>query len=199
MQIEIKKTKVSLTFPFAAVVMLMLLICNSEVVFISLFSSLFHESGHLFFMLLSGDKPSHICLGAFGIRIERTQTRILEYKKEALIALGGVFANILLAAIGFFIYTLCASLWAAKLMAVNLFLALFNMLPVRLLDCGRFLECAFNCRFSHEKSEKVLGVVSAVTAVAVFTGCLFYNIFISVNVSMIAVSIYIILITTLKE
>ena len=87
MQIELKKTRVSLTFPFAAVVMLMLLLCDSETVFISLFSSLFHEGGHLFFMLLFGQMPSLVCFGAFGIRIERADRKLISVKKKRLLLL----------------------------------------------------------------------------------------------------------------
>jgi len=93
----------------------------------------------------------------------------------------------------YFIYN---SMWAAKLMAVNFFIAAFNMLPVRLLDFGRCLECLLTGK---EKGEKILGLLSFFTAVAVGAGCIFYNVFASINVSLIAVSIYIILITTLKE
>lgn len=176
--------------------MLMLLLCDEEVVLLSLFSSLFHEGGHLFFMLLFGEVPSCICFGAFGIRIERKSGRGLSLKKEAIVALGGITGNCLLIVCGAAFYYMYNSIWAAQLMAVNFFIAAFNMLPVRSLDFGRCLENLFA---GSQKGERLLGFLSVFTAVAVGICCVLYNAFVSINVSLIAVSIYIILITTLKE
>ena len=196
MQINLDKTRLSVTFPFAAVVTLMLLLCDEEIVSISLFSSFFHEGGHLFFMYLFDEKPLCITFGAFGIRIERNCNSRLEPKKESWIALGGIFGNCLLFVCGFTFYLLYNGMWAARLAAVNFFIAAFNMLPVRSLDFGRCLECLLS---DSQKGDRVLSVLSVITAVFVAAGCLIYNAFVSLNVSLIAVSVYIILITTLKE
>ncbi len=196
MQINFGKTRISVTFPFAAVVTLMLLLCDEEIVSISLFSSLVHEGGHLIFMYLFGEKPICVCFGAFGIRIERGCNSRLESKKESLIALGGIAGNCLLFVCGFVFYMIYNSMWAAKLTAVNFFIAAFNMLPVRTLDFGRCLECLFS---GNQKGDRVLSALSVITAFFVALGCLVYNVFVSLNVSLIAVSMYIILITTLKE
>lgn len=199
MQVKCRKTRISITFPFAAVITFMLLLCEEEIVLISVFSSLFHELGHLFFMLLFKSEPSLIVFGAFGIRIERESLKLPGYKKEALIASGGIFANGLLSLCGVFIYIVFNSLFGAKLFAVNFFIAAFNMLPVKQLDCGRCIECVFGAALSPEKSERLLTVISYVTVAVITLLCLIYNIFIGINISLIAVCLYIILVTTLKE
>lgn len=196
MQLIIHKTRLSVTFPFSAVVMLMLLFCDSETVLVSLASSLLHEAGHLFFMFKFHSQPSLICFGAFGIRIERQNTTPLSAEKEALVALGGIIVNMLLALFGAGAYLLFESAFGIKLALVNGFIGCFNMLPCSLLDFGRFLECMLSSR---PDCEALLRLISHLTMLAVAAGCLLYNIFIGINVSMIAVSIYIILITTLKE
>ena len=166
---------------------------------ISVFSSLFHELGHLFFILWFSQPPTLICFGAFGVRIERGKDIILTYKKEAIIAMGGIFANCLLCLCGLFFYKVYKSLYGAQLFAVNLFVGAFNMLPVRVLDFGTFLENIFSSRFDVQKSERLLGVISH-SAVAVLTaGCILYNIFVSFNISFIAVCVYLIFTITLKE
>ena len=81
-------------------------------------------------------------------------------------------------------------------MAVNFFIAAFNMLPVGMLDFGRCLRCIFGYS---DRGERILRALSLLTAALVGAGCILYNIFVNINVSLIAVSIYIILITTLKE
>lgn len=199
MLIELNRTKISLPFPFSAVVTLMLLLCNNEIVLISLFSSLFHELGHLFFMLLFREAPSLIVFGAFGIRIERRNRGYLSYKKEALIALGGIFGNLIIVITALPFAFFLKSSWAMKIISVNLLIALFNMLPVRVLDFGKCLECILSFRLSSEKGERILSALSLITAVSIMIFSLLYNVFIGINVSFIAVSIYIILVTTLKE
>ena len=176
--------------------MLMLLLCDSETVFVSLFSSLLHEAGHIFFLVLFHQPPSIICFGAFGIRIERQNGSYLSTKKEALVALGGVAVNLLLTLSGVAIYIVLKSGIGLKLAFVNGFIGAFNMLPVGLLDFGRFLECIL-C--NKPDAQRHLKAISLFTAVLVAVGCVLYNIFVGINVSLIAVSIYIFLITTLKE
>ena len=199
MQVKYRKTSVSVTFPFIATVTLMLILCEEEIVLVSVFSSFFHEMGHLLFLMIFSAPPSLIIFGAFGIRIERRAGPILSYNKEAFIALGGIFANCLLSLCGIILYTVCKSDFGAQLFYVNLLIAAFNMLPVRLLDCGKCLECVLGAAFSFEKSEKLMSVISLATVVFIVILCLLYNIFVSFNISFIAVCVYIILITTLKE
>lgn len=199
MQLKCRKTAVSLTFPFVAIVVLMLILCDEEIVTISLFSSLFHECGHLFFMWLFSSAPCLIEFGAFGIRIEKSQESLISYKKEALIALGGVLGNILLIICGVCFYIALKSEWSFRLSAVNIFIALCNLIPVRSLDAGRCLECILFSFYDEEKGEKWLKVISAISLLFVTACCVIYNIFVSFNISFIAVTVYLILISTFKE
>lgn len=199
MHLETGKTTVSVTFPFAATVVLMLLWCEEEIVIISLFSSLFHESGHLFFMLLFSCVPRLIEFGAFGIRIEKNENRLISYRKEAIIALGGIFSNMILSAVGIGFYFWVKNEWSLRLFAVNIFIALFNLIPVRQLDAGRCLECIFSSFADEEKGERILNLISSFSVFFVAVCCVLYNIFISFNISFIAVTVYLILISTFKE
>ena len=199
MRFETDKTVVSLTFPFAATVMLMLHLCDADTVLVCLLSSLFHEGGHLLVMMLMSEFPESVVFGAFGIRIERKSQSFSSYGKEALIALGGVMGNALLITCGCTFYLTGKSQWSLRLVAVNLFIALFNLLPVKQLDAGRCLECIAALCTDEERGEKTLNAVSAVTLGLLVVGCVIYNIFISVNISFIAVTIYLVLISTLKE
>lgn len=199
MLFDFGKTRVSVTFSFAAVVTLMLLLCEQEIVLVSLFSSLFHECGHLFFMLLFSAEPSLVAFGAFGIRIERGSGRFLSYGKEALIALGGVLANTIAVASGLAVYCFSGKLWGAKLFAVNGFIALFNLLPVRQLDFGRSLECMLSYKLKGDIVQKALTFVSESTVLILVALCVIYNIFVKFNVSLIAVTVYLVIISFFKE
>lgn len=199
MQINTEHTRVTLSFPFAAVLTFMLLFCDEKTVMISLFSSLFHEGGHLFFMLLFSVYPSRIVFGAFGVRIERDKSSFVSYKKEALICMGGIFGNIILFICGAAFYYAYKSMWALQLMIVNAFIALFNMLPVSFIDFGNCLFCLVSHKTTVNKAQRILNVISYITVGFLVTVCIIYNIFLGFNISFIAVTVYIILITTLKE
>ncbi len=150
-------------------------------------------------MVLFSSFPRLIEFGAFGIRIEKAENRLIGYKKEALIALGGVLGNALLIIIGICFYLSEKSVWSVRLSAVNVFIALFNLIPVKQLDAGRCLECVLCGCTDEEKAESVLNLISKAAVLFVAVGCVLYNIFVSFNISFIAVTLYLILISDFKE
>ncbi len=176
----------------------MLVFSDEKIVLMSLFASLIHESGHLLLMLFFGDRINYIELGIFGMRIEKEGT-VLSYKKEALIAMGGILLNficVLLSLTGFFLTEKEAF---AAFAVVNGFVALINMLPVRILDFGRCLKCLLNEKYSEEKSDRIMMLLSAAFTVVFSTVCIIYCIFVSLNFSFIAVSLYLNIITFKKK
>lgn len=199
MLFKVKGITVSVTFPFAAIVTLMLILCDRDIVLISLLSSFLHELGHLLFMLLFAEKAEKIVLGAFGMRIERASVRCLSYNKEAVIAFGGIFLNIIIASTGLLFYLFTGSVFGKYLFAVNVFIALFNLMPVRQLDCGRGIEYLLLSRYGAAKTEKIISVISFSFLGVLAVGCFTYNAIVKINVSLIAVTIYLIIISTLKE
>ena len=81
MQINLRKTKVRLDLSFVLVVTLMLLFCNEEIVLLSVFSSIFHECGHLLMMIKCKERIEKLTFGAFGVRIEKYAFSGISYKK----------------------------------------------------------------------------------------------------------------------
>lgn len=195
MQFESGKTTIKLSFSFAAVVTLMLLLCEQEIVLISLFSSFFHEGGHLLFMYIFSCRPRYIIFGAFGIRIERSPDEVTDYKREALICLGGVIGNTVLIIFALCIYCFTESTFSLKLLTVNAFIAFFNLIPIRQLDAGRCTESLLSIRLSQERTNRVLEIISYVFCAALSVLCVFCNVFFGFNISLIAVTIYLICIS----
>lgn len=164
----------------------------------SLFSSLIHESGHLILMCLFGDRIHYVELSLFGMRIEK-QSTLLSYKKEALIAMGGIILNFLSAFLGFVMYLIFTREDFLFFSAVNGFIALVNMIPVKILDFGRFIQCFLSQRYDEEKSERVLDILSALCTVLLSLACVLYCVFIRLNISFIAVTVYLNVITFKKK
>ena len=97
MTLIVNETRYKIDFTFALTVTLMLLLCSEETVIISLLSSGLHEMGHLILMFIFRQRVVSVTFGAFGVRIDRQLSQNLSYKKEAIIAFGGIMINFLIA------------------------------------------------------------------------------------------------------
>lgn len=113
--------------------LLMALVAGTgEVLPLVALSALCHELGHLTALKLVGAKVEQIRLTAFGAEI-RTDTRYLSYGREIFCTLAGPAVNLFLAVV-------LARVTGDYLMAgANLFLGVFNLLPLPSLDGGRAL------------------------------------------------------------
>lgn len=126
--------KVRLGFGFFAVLMLYLYIGQQTggLVVTALICCLLHEAGHLSAMLLYGCTPRAVTFYAGGIRISTRWTNRLTKPARGVILSAGCAVNLLLAGVSFL-------MGREDLAAVNLSLALFNLLPLPALDGGRLL------------------------------------------------------------
>ena len=192
---EIGNTRVRLSFSFAATVTLMLYFCDEGVVLTTLSASLFHESGHLLFLKIFGETPSEIELSAFGMRISRPPHSRLSYKKETVVALAGISFNLLAA-------LLCSAFSAADksgalslAVPVNIIVAAVNSLPNRHLDAGRAAYYLLSGVMNQERAEKILDSVSYTFTLLLFLFWLLFSIFVKINLSLSAVTLYLALIT----
>ena len=146
-------------------------------------ASLIHECGHLSMLFLRHAYPKSIAVGIFGMRIEREEGLHLTFFDDLLIAAGGPLMNLLCCAI----FLLLGRKQAG---AIHLVMALFNLLPMELLDGGQMLLAALYLHTERERAERLLLICSVLTlfplGVAGFlvlfkSGC---------NVSLLAVDVY---------
>lgn len=196
---EVGKTNFKLGFSFVALVVLMLILCDEKIIFLSLCSSLIHESGHLFFIYAVGDKPQNVELTLFGMRIDRSQQYKLSYGKEALISLGGIIFNLIFALICYIIYAMYDNEVFFMLLSVNLVIIFINSLPVKVLDSARALKCILLIYFVEEKCERISDILSYLFVIIFTASVLFYTVFFDVNISLIAVTLYLFTITIIKK
>ena len=117
-------------------------------------AALMHETGHLIMLLLCRQKPSLICLDAFGVRVEYPAHTRMGYCKSLLVSLSGPAVNLLTA--GF----LCLAAPGSRGAAVHLAIGCFNLLPVTGLDGGEALRAGLLLRFSPARVRRVLTVTS---------------------------------------
>lgn len=198
MTFESGKTQLCVRFSFAAVITLMLIFCDEGIVLMSFLSSVLHECGHLFLMRLFGERISRVELGLFGMRIEK-QGDNLCYKKEALAAMGGIIVNFILLCIFSFIGFFYKSTYCSAFAFVNLLIIAVNMLPVRVLDFGRCIYCLLCERLDSQSGERIIDLISFIFAVSLNVFCIIYCFCFKLNISLIAVSLYLDIITFKKK
>lgn len=199
MTLIIKDTSYRVDFSFALTVTLMLLLCSESTVILCLVSSMLHEMGHLVPMHLLGLKVESVIFGAFGVRIQRCVDCSLSYKKEAVIACGGILVNFIIAIFSYLYYYLQSSDFALKLTGVNIIIALFNMIPIEVLDMGRVIKYILLCRFEENVCDRILRTISVIFVNILVVLCICYSIFVGINLSLIAVTLYLYIITLIKK
>lgn len=193
MTVELQSLKLKFNFSFFAVLSLMLLLADGKTAVLCFFSSMLHETGHLIFMRIFSCGVKSVEFGAAGIAIESGNPNTVGYKGDFFIAMGGIIANSILCLISLCLFFAFESVFFEALFFINGFIALLNMLPVWPLDFSRALLAATMSRFDENKAERILFVVSDITTVLFTAFCVFYYIFISLNISLGAVCIYLIL------
>lgn len=199
MTLDINGTQIRVNITFVFVLTLMLILCQEDIVIMCALASALHECGHIFFMLLFKEKILSIDLGAFGIRIEKATKTALSYKKECIIAFGGIIINFLLAFLGIMYYYLMGSVLLLSFSMINILIALFNCVPIEALDMGKALNCLFMISIEPTKAQKTLDIISLTFVNILAVLCIIYTAFFKINVSLIAVTVYLYIATLFQK
>lgn len=162
MRLKIGKTSLIIDYYFIAVLTLMLVVFRNESILRCFLFCVLHEVGHLTAMFIFGERVRSVHLGYFGMKID-CGDRILPAGRETVIALAGPAVNLILAAM-FLLFGFNADF------SVNIALAVFNLLPVKMLDGGRILAL-----FLSPRAMRAVGIAAGVlmsllgAAVAIYT------------------------------
>ena len=155
LQIMVKRflgVEISFQFYYFALLTIVLIFDKSGGIFCCFLSSFFHEIGHLLAILVLKQKVDRIEFSLFDIKIKSNY--YVSFSKELII-------NFILFL--FFIRTI-------RIFALaNLFIAIFNLLPVSTLDGGQAINIILNKFISEEKSVIILNILTVVFAIPVFT------------------------------
>lgn len=121
-----------------------------------------HELGHVAVARRLGMRLTRLSFTATGLCLTPTQGSFPSYRAECAVALGGPLANVLSALLVWLL--LPSPAVPADFVALSLYLAALNMLPLRPFDGGRVLLCLLcHCFcFVPDRAERVLSGVSAV-------------------------------------
>ena len=187
---------IKLSFSFFALIVTMTLLCDEKIILCSVLSSLIHECGHLVFMFILDEKPSKIEFTLFGMRISKCDSCFTSYKNEILIALGGIIFNCIFGLVLFGLFRLSGKTELLIVSVVNFIIAAINSFPVSSLDLGRAIKYFMKYK---ETDESYFTVISYFFTVLFVLSSAIYTVFYPVNISLIAIDVYLIFITVIKK
>ncbi len=188
MTFKIKGSCVNISFFFFVTVCVALVLDTTDTAVLALCAAGLHEGGHLLCMLFYGERPSHFTVTPFGFSI--TRLCIGSYRREMIIAFAGPLANITAVVIMTVIMLACHLPQLIKPIAVNLSLAVFNLLPIEPLDCGRAMRCWLMCRMNTVRAEKTVFIIGALCLVPVAATGFLVLIKSRYNITLLLASIY---------
>ena len=137
MQITVRGVKVKVGFWFAVLLCFLLTNTDNTVLCFAVLFSLLHECGHLLCDFLFHEKPQKIEFGLFGLTIVHADDICFSYPQEICEALAGPAVNFLLFLLFLLLYSVSCKETVFACCFVNLYIFLFNAMPVFSLDGGR--------------------------------------------------------------
>ena len=193
MKLDLGETVLRINTSFAAAVTLSLIIDESGFCAAALFCCAVHEIGHIICLLFIGERPKLIELSFYGIKLERRNENLCRIENVAVYA-SGPLVNLVLSAV---LFALGKSDGMKSAAAVSLCVGAFNLLPCEPLDGGNIMKVMLLRIMSEEKGVKTAAFISAFILVPMLS-CGFYLFAKSRNITLIAVSLYLIFVNIIN-
>ena len=146
-------------------------------------AAFWHESGHILAMALCGARPRAVTLGAFGIRMEQDDACTLSYRQNIAVSAAGPLMNFLGAAAVFLFR--CPAIGG-----VHLGLAVFNLLPLSMLDGGQILYSCLALHISPSRAADVCRCLTVGCLLILYTGAFLVLFSSGYNVSLLVTAVY---------
>lgn len=188
MKFKVFSTTIEASFLSVALMSLVLVLDKTGNIAMCFLCAVLHECGHIIAMRCFGIVPKSIKLRLFDIVINADSDKA--FVSDLVITLCGPFVNILLAVVFFFINK--------QLAFVNLYIALFNLLPVETFDGGRALSLILSRKFSPKTVRTVLKALTFILLVPIFLLGIFVLLYSKYNYSLLLISLYLLAILFIK-
>lgn len=177
MNIKLFGIRFNISYPFVAIITLLIINDEKGIVICCLLASFCHEMGHIFAMRFFGTKVEKIGLSVFDISIIDVGSAYRGFIAEIIITLAGVFVNIVLFLLCCIVYN-SYNIYILKYFAIaNLTLGIFNALPVDSLDGGNAFEMILRRNFS----DKIVYFITLAVSILVVIPLGFFSFLILLN------------------
>lgn len=151
--------ELSFQYLYFALLTVVLIIDKTGGIFCCFLASFFHEIGHLIAIILLKQKVNRVEFSLFDVKI--CSSYKVSFSKELVIVLSGVTFNLIL----FIFFYRIIPMFALA----NLFIGLFNALPVSTLDGGQAINILLSRYFSQRVTEIVINIVTISFSIPIFT------------------------------
>ncbi|MDY4812912.1 MAG: hypothetical protein SO152_03570 [Ruminococcus sp.] len=151
--------ELSFQYLYFALLTVVLIIDKTGGIFCCFLASFFHEIGHLIAIILLKQKVNRVEFSLFDVKICSSYN--VSLSKELIIVLSGVTFNLIL----FIFFYRIIPMFALA----NLFIGLFNALPVSTLDGGQAINILLSRYFSQRVTEIVINIVTISFSIPIFT------------------------------
>jgi stage IV sporulation protein FB len=187
--------EITLSFWFFAVAALFAAFCPPALAVYALLPIAVHELGHLAALFIFGVRIRAARLTAFGIDLQKSATS-KTLSAELGISLAGAAANLLLAA-GLVLFAF-KSVRAMMLVAANVAVAAFNLLPIGSLDGGEAARLLCGYFFKPKLAYALSRAFSFLALVPLFAGAVFLLFRPERNFSLVILCVYLLFDIILK-
>lgn len=151
--------ELSFQYLYFALLTVVLIIDKTGGIFCCFLASFFHEIGHLIAIILLKQKVNRVEFSLFDVKICSSYN--VSLSKELIIVLSGITFNLIL----FIFFYRIIPMFALA----NLFIGLFNALPVSTLDGGQAINILLSRYFSQRVTEIVINIVTISFSIPIFT------------------------------
>lgn len=193
---NIGRLELRFTFAFFAVVSCFVLMDRAVFALYLVLPVIIHELGHILALTLCGAGIRSVTFTAVSVDMQKKNIAGLSYKKEILINAAGILANLIVA-----IWLYCTAFQSVRtmfLIAANIAVAIFNLLPIGNLDGGelvrllgeRYGGVEFGHRLSWAASFMALTPLSAVAILLFLRG---------ENITLLITCVYLALVIIKRE
>lgn len=155
MQFKIHGITFRISFSFFAVILILLTGTKSKYLINTLLFSVIHEIGHLAALKACKVTVGSFSLNLFGAEIKRTDSVTTGYLKDAFISFGGPAVNLLIFIMFRVLYLIYPAAEIKTVSLINIYIAIFNLLPLSSFDGGLILCALLSRAFGEKASHKI--------------------------------------------
>lgn len=198
MKLKIHNTSLQISYALICLCAVCLVTNTFTGFVICLLSVLFHEAGHLLPIAIFGGFPRKIKISMFEIAISDDNRNSRSLFQNIIIIFFGPFANFICFIIFYLLYLFCNDIFLS-FATVNLFLGLFNMLPVLSLDGGQLLYLLLSRKLDDSKAQKTVNILTFIFIFPVAAMGFILLFRTKYNFSLLAVCFYLIMSLVMKR
>ncbi len=165
MQFKIKNIKVTISFTFLALILLLIVFRKNNFLYLTCFFAIFHEIGHLITLRKFGVEILEFKVSFFGANIKTENFRKLKPTEEIKILLAGPLVNLILFVLFIGLNSFNQKVIFTNIYLINLCLFIFNILPFYNFDGGKIIEILLKSKFNEKTSSTLITLISFIVLI----------------------------------